>query len=68
MSYVLNMSYGEEYGDFLTDMTQVTIFDQARSTEAPRLKAKGKKAGRGRSWSDVYKLLVDLQDKELLNE
>ena len=56
----------EEYGQFHTDMTQVTIFDQARSTEALRLKAKAKKTGRGRSRSDVYKMLLDLQDKELL--
>ena len=60
------MLYGEEYGDFHTDMTQVTIFDQARSTEVLRLKAKAKKTGRGRSQSDAYKMLVDLQDKELL--
>ena len=60
------MSYGKEYGQFHTDMTQVTIFDQARSTEALRLKTKAKKMGRGRSWSDIYKMLEDLHNKELL--
>ena len=60
------MSYGQEYGQFSTDMTQVTIFDQARSTEALRSKTKTKKTSRGRTRSDVYKMIEDLQDKELL--
>ena len=60
------MLYGQEYGQFSMDMTQLTIFDQARRTEALRSKTKTKKMSRGRTQSDVYKVIEDLQNKELL--
>ena len=60
------MSYGQEYGQYSTDSTQFTIFDQARRTEALRSKEKTKKTSRGRNRSDVFKMIEDLQDKELL--
>ena len=60
-------TYGEEYGQFSTDMRQITIFDEARSSEALRLKTKGKsKKVRGRSKVDVFRMLEEMQDKELL--
>ena len=49
------MSFGEEYSNFSTDMSMVTIFDQARKTEAQKSKAKNKATSkaRGRSRNDV---------------
>ena len=46
----------------------VTIFDQARKTEAKKSKAKSKATSkaRGRSRNDVCKMLPDRDDKEML--
>ena len=54
----LSMSHGEEYSDFQTDISQMTVFDQAQSTEALKLKAKNTKTGRGRSRNGVCRMLV----------